>query len=122
MVKYSQNQEFTGGSKGMVQERELFSKTINKKKPGSIQAPSIKTKVNPLGPTRTFSVLTWVKLQVGITNDLIIANIFFIYDLLKKYELLIDSEELMTNFFISKKGFMIDNKIVDDYIYGYNFT
>ena len=58
----------------------------------------------------------------GITNDLIIANIFFIYDLLKKYELLIDSEELMTNFFISKKGFMIDNKIVDDYIYGYNFT
>ena len=30
MVKYSQNQEFTGGSKGMVQDSVFFSKKINK--------------------------------------------------------------------------------------------
>ena len=48
MVRYSQNQEFTGGYKGMVQERVL-SKRINLKKTGRFNSPSpIKTKVNEL--------------------------------------------------------------------------
>ena len=46
MVKYSQNQEFTGGSKGMVQEREFFSKKINKKTWVDSTPLPIKTKVN----------------------------------------------------------------------------
>ena len=98
MVKYTQNLEFTGGSKGLVCRGEIFSQKINKNSWAHKAPPPIITKVKGLLLTyvKFHNVMAWLKFYSGdkTSKNCLKNELLYVPELLSK---LLYSMSLYTN-------------------------